>query len=142
MVTFLDTSALVKLYYKEADSATFVQELLTNASSIYVCELSKVEFTSAIWKKVRMGDIDQATCKSVLALFEKDFSNYHWISLDSTLIESARQLFHAYGLENLRALDALQFAAAWSVKNEVKVFLTKDELLRELFEKEGLITHF
>lgn len=142
MVTFLDTSSLVKLYYKEADSETFVQTLLSNAPTIYLCELSKVEFASASWKKVRMGDINQAMCEAVLSLFEKDFVKYRWIALDHTLLEMARHFFQKYGSTSLRALDALQLSAALSIKANAEVFLTNDDLLRALFEKEGLQTSF
>lgn len=142
MVIFLDTSSLVKLYYKEADSEAFVQSILSKASALYLCELSKVEFTSASWKKVRIGDIDQATCEAVLALFEKDFTNYHWIPLDHLLVEKARQIFQKYGSTSLRALDAIQLAGALSLKAQAQAFLTSDDLLKELFEKEGLSTSF
>jgi len=130
------------LYYQEADSEAFVQTLLSKATAIYLCELSKVEFTSASWKKARMGDIDQITCEAVLALFEKDFTKYRWIALDSMLVEMARQLFEKYGLTSLRALDALQLSAAVIIKASAQIFLTNDDLLKTLFEKQGLQTSF
>ncbi len=137
---FLDTPSLVKLYYKEADSEFFIDKIAEKASVIYLSELSKVEFTSALWKKVRTGDIDQSTCESVLALFDKDQENYNWISFDTLIIETAKGLFKKYGLTSLRALDALQLSAALKMRNEVEVFITDDAFLRELFEKEGLET--
>lgn len=89
-----------------------------------------------------MGGIDQATCEAVLALFEKDFPSYHWIALEHALIETARNLFQKHSNTSLRALDALQLAAALSAKKKAQVFLTHDDLLKELFEKEGLQTSF
>lgn len=142
MVVFLDTSSLVKLYYEEPGSKAFVQKISEQASELYVFELSKVEFASALWKKVRTKDIDIDTCERILALFDSNHDSYQWIIQDSHVITSAKNLFKKYGLRGLRTLDSLQFAAALKVKTEVEIFVTDDLLLREFFDEEGLNTSF
>jgi predicted nucleic acid-binding protein len=60
MKIFLDTSTLFKLYHKEADTAEL--ELIFSTvkiTEIFLSEISKIEFTSAIWKKVRTKEITQ-----------------------------------------------------------------------------------
>ena len=52
MVIFLDTSTLVKLYYNEPDSEYLVNKISENASEIFLFEIAKIEFDSAIWKKL------------------------------------------------------------------------------------------
>jgi len=142
MVVFLDTSTLVKLYYKEPDSEQLVNTISEKSSAIYLFEIAKVEFTSAIWKKVRIGDIDKETAEKVITCFENDYEIYNWIFADSTIIEISKNLFQKYGFTNLRTLDALQLGACISAKSEIDIFLTNDEFLNELFEKEGLTTKF
>jgi predicted nucleic acid-binding protein len=140
MVIFLDTSTLVKLYFKEPDSEQLVNAVSQIADDIFLFELAKVEFTSAIWKKVRTGDMDQETALQVISCFENDYEAFSWIFADSTIVEISKNLFQKYGLTSLRTLDALQLGACISAKSEIDVFLTNDAFLKELFEKEGLKT--
>jgi len=39
-------------------------------------EISKIEFTSAIWKKVRTKEITQSEAQTTLDLFEVNFLNH------------------------------------------------------------------
>lgn len=142
MVVFLDTSTLVKLYYKEPDSEKLVKKNSEKASDIYLFEIAKVEFTSAIWKKVRTGDMNTETANKVIKCFENDYDTFNWIFADSTIIEISKNLFQKYGLTSLRTLDALQLGACISAKSEIDVFLTNDDFLKELFIKEDLVTIF
>ncbi len=57
MKLFLDTSSLFKLYLREADTAELESKLSTIAiTSIYLSEITKIEFTSTVWKKVNNGN--------------------------------------------------------------------------------------
>lgn len=140
MVIFLDTSTLVKLYYKEPDSETLVNIVSTVADDVFLFEFAKVEFASAIWKKVRTGEMDLNTATQVISCFENDYDIFSWILADRTIVEISKNLFQKYGLTSLRTLDALQLGACLSAKSEIDVFLTHDSFLNELFEKEGLRT--
>ncbi len=142
MVIFLDTSTLVKLYYKEYDSEQLVDTISIKADEIFLFEIAKVEFTSAIWKKARTGDIDKETAIQVISCFENDFDKFNWIFTNSTIIDISKNLFQKYGLTSLRTLDALQLGACMSARYEIDIFLTNDDLLNELFMKEGLTTTF
>jgi len=141
MVIFLDTSTLVKLYFKEPDSDELVNAV-SQANDIFLFEIAKVEFTSAIWKKVRTGDMDQETAMQVISCFENDYDTFSWIFADSAIVDIAKHLFQKYGLTSLRTLDALQLGACISAKSEIDIFLTHDAFLKELFENEGLKTTF
>jgi len=142
MVVFLDTSTLIKLYYKEKDSEQLVNQISEKAHEVFLFEIAKVEFASAIWKKVRIGEMTVETAKQVIECFENDYNNFDWIFADSTIIEIAKDLFKKYGQTSLRTLDALQLSSCITAKNEIDVFLTNDDFLKGLFEKEGLKTSF
>ncbi len=137
MKVFFDTSVLVKLYYSESDSLEFVS-IVNKADRVYLSEIAKIEFQSAVWKKVRMGDIDEPTCTIILEYFENDFQNYEWIPVDTQLIDKARNLFSDYGKTGLRTLDSLQLASALQVKNQLDKCYSTDALLSELLSKEKL----
>jgi uncharacterized protein len=60
MKVFFDTSSLFKLYHKE-DGTDELMSLFTNIGIevIYLAEITKVEFSSAVWKKCRKNEIDE-----------------------------------------------------------------------------------
>ena len=60
MKIFLDTSSLFKLYHREADTVELERNLSAiTITSIYLSEITKVEFTSTVWKKVRTKEITE-----------------------------------------------------------------------------------
>ena len=142
MVVFFDTSSLVKLYYQETDSEQLVKLVDEHISEIYLSEITKIEFVSAIWKKVRIGELIPSNAEGVLKCFENDWDSFSWIRIENRIIESAKNLFLKFGLSGLRTLDALQFAACLSEKDKIDVFLTHDDFLNGLFKNEGLKTEF
>jgi predicted nucleic acid-binding protein len=141
MKIFLDTSSLFKLYHQETGTeeleSSFQKFKITH---IYLSEISKVEFTSTIWKKVRTKEIsfDQANLTS--SLFESDFEKYNFISTDSLILEQSRNLTNKYGVEGLRTLDSIQLSTCKLLEKQVDIFFSADLLLYSLIEKEGLVT--
>jgi predicted nucleic acid-binding protein len=139
MKIFLDTSSLFKLYHQEIGTEEleniFQKFKITH---IYLSEISKLEFTSTIWKKVRTKEISANQAKLTSVLFESDFEKYNFISTDSLIIEQARNFTTKYGVEGLRTLDSIQLSTCKALENEVEIFFTADKLLNSLLDKEGL----
>jgi predicted nucleic acid-binding protein len=114
MKIFLDTSSLFKLYHQETGTEELESVFLkSKVTHIYLSEISKVEFTSTIWKKARTKEISS---------------------------EQAKNLTTKYGLEGLRTLDSIQLSTRKVLEKQVDIFLTSDKLLNTLIEREGLIT--
>ena len=66
MKIFLDTSSLFKLYHREEDTAMLEQIFsTTKVTNVFLSEISKIEFTSAVWKKVRMREITEFEAKAM-----------------------------------------------------------------------------
>lgn len=139
MKIFLDTSSLFKLYHME-DGTVELQKLFSTASisAIFLSEISKVEFASAIWKKVRSKEIKEQQAEISLDLFTSDFSKYAFVATDSNIIEQARILTLKYGARGLRTLDGIQLSTCVSLSKMVDVFLTSDNLLKEFLISENL----
>ena len=139
MKIFLDTSSLFKLYHREADTAELERKLSAiTITSIFLSEITKVEFTSAVWKKVRTKEITEIEAQTTLDLFESDFEKYHFVTTDSIIIEQARLLTSKYGMQGLRTLDSIQLSTANSLFDQVGKFFTADSLLKSLFVAEHL----
>lgn len=139
MKIFLDTSSLFKLYHREKGTAEL--ELLLQSieiTHIFLSEISKVEFTSTVWKKVRTHEITQSTALITLELFQSDFEKYTFISTDSIALELARTLTSKYGILGLRTLDSIQLSTCVLLSQKADLFLTADKLLKTLLEAEGL----
>jgi len=141
MKIFLDTSALFKLYHQETGTEeledVFVKSKITH---IYLSELSKVEFTSTVWKKVRTQEVTTEQARITILHFENDFEKYSFIATDSLILEQARNLTMKYGIDGLRTLDGIQLSTCILLANQVDIFFTADKLLKSLIDKVGLKT--
>ena len=58
MKVYMDTSSLLKLYHAE-DGTDELDNFLEDhlIEGIFLSEISKIEFDSAVWKKVRMKEL-------------------------------------------------------------------------------------
>ncbi len=141
MNVFLDTSSLVKLYYEENGTRELDHLIYsTDVAKISLAEISKVEFASTFWKKVRIKEIPESEAVTTLALFEADYEKYTFIPADETIIEQAKLLISKYGIQGLRTLDGIQFSTSLTLVGQVNVFITADQLLYSFFQAQGLPT--
>jgi len=138
---FLDTSSLIKLYHTEIGTELldkiFEESII---EEIFLSEIAKVEFASAIWKKVRTKDLTSDKANEIISVFQKDYINYTFIPLDSELVSKAKDLIVKYGIRGLRTLDAFQLASLLEVKSELTFALTSDDLLKSFTASEGINT--
>jgi len=93
MKIFLDTSSLIKLYHEEIGTDLLDQLFEDNlVDEIFLSDIAKVEFASAIWKKVRTKDLTPEEATSIIDSFCDDYDNYTFVGLDSGLISTSRDL--------------------------------------------------
>lgn len=106
--------------------------------TIYLADISKLEFSSAIWKKVRTEELDIETCKEIVGLFVEDYKNYSFVPFNLGVLQTAENLITKYGQKGLRTLDSIQLASMLVVKNDLNWVLTANKLLEEICLLEGL----
>jgi predicted nucleic acid-binding protein len=141
MKIFLDTSSLIKLYHTESGTKELDSLFEINSiQEIFLSEISKIEFNSAIWKKVRTKDltIDEAT--EITDSFTNDYANYSFVGSDYDLILRAKDLVTKYGVQGLRTLDSIQLASIIEIKSDLSFAVTADHLLHTLINLEGIKT--
>ena len=113
--SFLDTSALLKLYDSESGTPV-VEEIVDHPDSrTYVSWLGVIEFRSALAVKVRTGNLDVETLAQTVDLFRADIDD-RLIRVYRGQIDSqsrtAVELVGRFAVsEGLRTLDSLQLAA-------------------------------
>jgi len=65
---FMDTSSLVKAYHRETDSDK-VLKTLPEYQHIFLSEITKIEFVSAVMKKVNKGDATEKEAMQAIHFF-------------------------------------------------------------------------
>jgi predicted nucleic acid-binding protein len=141
MNVFFDTSSLFKLYHREIGT----EELMSlfkdiGIETIFLAEITKLEFSSAVWKKCRKNEIDDGLATQLIAKFELDAVKFTFIPESQLLRQKAKELIGKHWRKGLRTLDSIQLASALKVKSKIDLFLTSDNLLSEISQIEGLTT--
>jgi uncharacterized protein len=110
---YLDSSAIVKLVRREAESARLVHYLRHNRDALRVtCALSRVEVVRAVLP---------AGPKTV-TYARRALGRLHEVALDRELLDRAATL-----APGLRSLDAVHLAAAQTIGHDLLAVVTYDE---------------
>jgi predicted nucleic acid-binding protein len=110
-VIYLDTSWLVKLYVDEAD-AERVRRASDAAATVFVSDLSYVEFHGALARRRREGSLSSGTATGLRARFRREWPSRNRIAVSRDVIGGAADLVSKHAL---RSLDALHLASALAV---------------------------
>jgi uncharacterized protein len=138
---YLETSALVKLYVKEAGTERLLRlAARTNNHRFAILALARVEMHSAIRRRQREGDIDGPAAERLLRQFEQHLeSRFVKQVLNDSLIDLATSLVNRHAL---RAYDAVQLAGCLVLKessaSDEPSFVCADQQLLQAAENEGL----
>jgi predicted nucleic acid-binding protein len=138
MNLFFDTSSLFKLYHQEDGTKELMDFFSSNQiESIYLSDISRIEFSSAVWKKCRKKEISEEIASLLIEKFETDSKNYLFVIQSDKLIRHAKNLMSKHWKTGLRTLDSIQLASALAEKN-IDIFFTSDRILAEIALNEGL----
>jgi predicted nucleic acid-binding protein len=145
---FLDTSVLVKVYFKEIGSEAIIARSTAPSQVLAASVLSYAEVHSAMARKYREEQINSAELSRLRESFEK-----HW-EIKIIAVELNQQTMAALpgllGLYPLKAADAIQLSAALWLNNnlgagkysgagKVLEFGVSDQILAESARKCGLV---
>lgn len=139
MNIFFDTSSLFKLYHKENGTQELMDFFINNTiDSIFLAEITKIEFSSVVWKKCRKREIDEKTVTIFIEKFDNDSRNFKFLAESNDLRKYAKELIGKHWEKGLRTLDSIQLASALIQKSRIDLFFTSDILLSEIAVLEGL----
>jgi predicted nucleic acid-binding protein len=114
---FWDTSALVKLYVAEADSAQF-RHLATDPEALLISSFTIHELHCAFWRKELSGAIDGGAAEILFESFLRqiDSGRFRVVIYESKTGDRAmdvvRRCYRTRRPTVIRSLDALQIASA------------------------------
>ncbi len=142
MAIFLDTSALAKLYHREAGSE-MVERICARAGGGFISRLGIVEMHSVPALKVRTGYIDSAEAEIVGKKFRADIvrGRFRVGTVFVRHYEAAQRLLGKYGAsQGLRTLDSIQLASALEMYQNgfVHSIITADRVFCRVAPLEGL----
>lgn len=127
------------MYFKEDETPALEKIFLDNVvTEIFVSEITKAEFFSAIYKKLRTKDLLTQEADAIIGAFVADERKFSFISVDSEIIGSSQKFIGKYGIEGLRALDAIQLASAYSVRHSIGLAVSNDKLLNSFLKSEDI----
>jgi predicted nucleic acid-binding protein len=140
---YLETSALAKLYVREAGTDRLLALLSpARGDRLAILSLSKAELWSAVRRRERDGEIASSIATRLLEAFQLHMEARFLVQpVSDYLVDLACSLVDRYGL---RAFDALQLAGflklATSSGPDAPVFVCSDRKLLEAAGREGLQT--
>ena len=134
-MVYIDTSVLVAYYCPEKISDQ-VEKILVETSIPAISQLTDVELTSALARKIREKTLSKEDGKAVLAIFQTqiDEKSYTYLPIQPKHFSTAMGWIAEFNTP-LRTLDALHLAIA--SKNKAPL-LTANKKLAESAKKLGV----
>jgi len=141
MKVFFDTSSLFKLYHRESGTDELIMLFKKGLiNEILISEITKIEFSSVVWKKCRKREIEDLDGETLIRKFNQDAVMFQFIDIDNTVVNVSKELIQKYWKFGLRTLDSIQLASAIQFENSIDLFLSSDNLLLQIAEQEGFKT--
>lgn len=115
---YWDTSALLKLYAPEPDSARFLARVAEGQRPLLTADLTAVELRCALQRKEHVGDLKAGGATALFERFTHDVTAGRIITVPygPTVLEGVQQLVvRAYSADPpvmIRSLDAVHVASA------------------------------
>ena len=133
---YWDTSAILKLYIPEHDSAYFLELITKTNAAILSSTIASVEIIGALLRKERAGDLRTGSPRTLLRRFRADCAagRIMLIPFGADVIQEAERLamlaFQRRRPIMVRSLDLVHLATALSAKATTVV--ATDKRLRDL----------
>jgi predicted nucleic acid-binding protein len=139
MILYLDTSALVKKYFKEKNSPEVISAWKSSLG-IAASAVAYAELLAAVYRKASETRAKRSLFESVVRLFHEDWLSFIIVEVDNRLNETIHKVIANH---SLRGFDAIHLASALTIGSAVAdnfLFACYDERLRRAAQAEGLET--
>mgnify|MGYP001237550124 CR=1 FL=1 len=138
MKLFFDTSALVKFFHEEEGSDEVTALINSPENEIWISELARLEFISALFRRFRNNEIDDAKLNEAISGFDEELASFNIETLGHAAIQEAESLLKKYGKTyGLRTLDALHLGAFSLISEKDWIFVSADKNLCDIVQVFG-----
>jgi predicted nucleic acid-binding protein len=132
MITYFDTSSLLKFVIKEIGSEENLN--IWNLSDEKVCsQLTRTEMHSALMRKVREGSVSASAVRGCLDEMDKLFTDVVLVDITSDVIDASCELVKELPL---KSADAIHLATALMVRADL--FSSSDKKLCAAASESGI----
>ncbi len=139
MILYLDTSALLKKYYKEPGSTEVISRW-KEATGIVTSSVAYAETMASFYRKKREVNIRGKLLGKILNSFQRDWTSFIRVEVTDDLNESIDKIVARYPL---RGFDSIHLASALIIHQRVPeqfLFACFDRNLIQAAQVEGLET--
>lgn len=135
MITFIDSSAILKLFLWDESGRETVRNAMTIGVRSAMSRLAYVEVRSGLAAARRSGRLAPAAHEQEIAEFDELWPEYDLVEIDDDLTRRAGDLADAYGLFTG---DAIQLASALTIDADDVAMVAWDTRLRAASSAAGL----
>lgn len=139
MIVYLDTSALVKRYFKESYSDEVISKW-TGATEIISSSVAYAETLASFYRKKREARIKDNRFRRIVDLFGTEWKSFIRVEVSDELNRYIERAIEKYPL---RGFDAIHLASAMITRERLRedyLFVCFDRSLNQSAQKEGLDT--
>jgi predicted nucleic acid-binding protein len=133
LITYVDTSALVKLLVDDEAGTATVEQLWLASTSVVCCEIGYVEARAALGAAVRARRMTTAGLRAARPVLDGLWAQVDVVPVTAVLIGQAADLAETVGL---RGYDAIHLTAALLIP--VDAFASSDHRLCQAASRHGL----
>jgi predicted nucleic acid-binding protein len=139
MILYLDTSALLKRYFKEPHSDEIISRW-KSAPRIVTSFVAYAETMASIYRKKREAELADTLIRGVVRAFHRDWESFVRVEVNEELNGYIDRVVDRYPL---RGFDAIHLASALTIREIVPenfLFACFDDRLSRAARSEGLQT--
>ena len=139
MILYLDTSALVKRYFKEPDSNEVVSRW-TQATEIITSSVAYAEASASFYRKKREAQLKDNLIRKIVDSFRSDWYSFIRVEVSDELNEYIDRVVAKHPL---RGFDAIHLASAMIMQERLHdafLFVCFDQRLAQAAQTEGIET--
>lgn len=139
MILYLDTSALVKRYFREPYSDDVISRW-KSATHIVTSFVAYAETRASIYRKKREGDLADSWLRKIAAAFLRDWESFIRVEVNDELNGYIDRVVEGYPL---RGFDAIHLASAMVIRERLPddfMFACFDDRLVRAAKSEGFDT--
>jgi len=139
-VCYLDASAWVKRYFEEPGSS-WIDRLFNRETALACANLGHVETAAALARQQRARQLDATKLRSLEAQLDREWADFLQLDVTESVANRAVALTRKW---SWRGADAVHLAAAWELKEQLKVlgadllFVASDRELLDAAEATGI----
>ena len=139
MILYLDTSALLRRYFKELGSTEIISKW-KEATGIATSSVAYAETMASFYRKKREINMNGKVFGTILNSFQRDWTSFIRLEVTDDLNEPIDRIVANYPL---RGFDAIHLASALMIHERIPehfVFACFDRMLIQAAQTEGLKT--